>query len=353
MKWWLKFALAVLIYYSGGLSLFRRWRAHRHGPQLRILAYHSVADSPRYLNMSVPCASFARQMRHLSQHYHAVTMREIEALLERGEPPTRDLVVVTLDDGYRDNYSQALPLAVAYGIPLTMFVATYYVDSDTPTLIYALMLAFDATVTARVDLTDLGLRAFDFHTHREREQAISDIDGKAKSLPFANRQGFVNEVVRRLDLDPTDPLFRDRMVTWDQVREMRRAGACIGAHTVTHPVLSRISLDDAVREIRDSRDRVSQELAEPVTSFAYPYGGRHDINEDVLRIVSRLGFRSAVTLYPDTPEPNKRWTLGRMLVSDEMSSTPWGSFSDAVFACEVSGLFETLARRPARSSEGS
>src|SRR5437762_508457 len=92
VKRWIKFALAVLVYYSGGLMLFRRWRASNAGHQLRILAYHGIADTPRYLSMCVPVQHFARQMRFIGSHYRAITMQAVEGLLDSGRPPEEDLV---------------------------------------------------------------------------------------------------------------------------------------------------------------------------------------------------------------------------------------------------------------------
>lgn len=341
---WIKFAAAVLVYYSGGLALFRRWRASKSGHQLRILAYHGIADEPRYLSMCVPVRQFARQMRFIASQYRAVTMEAIERVLDSGRPPREDLVVITLDDGYRDNYTHAFRIAGEHGIPITVYLATGYVDSGKPTFIHALMLAVDAGRTDTLDLSDAGVGVFDLTSHQAREHALRQIDAHAKTLAFDGQQALLERIVQRLGADAT-AIFSDRMLTWDQIREMRTLGACFGGHTVSHPVLSRLDAAAAEREIRDCRERIAAELGDAATTFAYPYGGRDAISDSVVALVGALGYRSAVTLYPDRPSAAARHALGRMMVSEEMSSNPWGGHSDAVFACEVAGFFESVLGR--------
>ena len=70
------------------------------------------------------------------------------------------------------------------------------------------------------------------------------------------------------------------MLDWNQVREMHRAGIEFGSHTVTHTILTRIPRWGMVKELRDSRQELSDQLGTPVSSFAYPNGGNADFNEE-------------------------------------------------------------------------
>ena len=65
------------------------------------------------------------------------------------------------------------------------------------------------------------------------------------------------------------------MLSWGEIRIMNDAGIDFGAHTMTHPDLTRISPEDVAREIVTSRDIIEHALGAPVTTFAYPYG-RYD-----------------------------------------------------------------------------
>jgi peptidoglycan/xylan/chitin deacetylase (PgdA/CDA1 family) len=62
------------------------------------------------------------------------------------------------------------------------------------------------------------------------------------------------------------------MLSWGEIREMRRSGIEFGAHTLTHPDLTRLSVKLAESEICDSKAIIEDALSTPSASFAYPYG---------------------------------------------------------------------------------
>jgi peptidoglycan/xylan/chitin deacetylase (PgdA/CDA1 family) len=96
-----------------------------------------------------------------------------------------------------------------------------------------------------------------------------------------------------------------------QIRDWLAAGHWIGAHTCTHPRLSRIPRDRAKEEIVSSRKKLEDGFGTAIEHFAYPYG---DYDEAVLELVREAGFKTAVTMdrgvNPRSMGPFrlKRWT---------------------------------------------
>ena len=77
-------------------------------------------------------------------------------------------------------------------------------------------------------------------------------------------------------------------------------GISFGAHTITHPNLTMISLSEARQEIIESRKRIEDQMGKPVISFSYPYGKLDHFNRDIVRIVREIGFQYACTAMPGT-----------------------------------------------------
>ena len=90
---------------------------------------------------------------------------------------------------------------------------------------------------------------------------------------------------------------------WDQVRELRKMGFEIGAHTNRHVDLATLDSESVRAELVECREMLMRELAEPVTLFAYPFGGREHISEDSRRIVQEVGFECCLAAYGGTNPP--------------------------------------------------
>jgi peptidoglycan/xylan/chitin deacetylase (PgdA/CDA1 family) len=82
------------------------------------------------------------------------------------------------------------------------------------------------------------------------------------------------------------------------VRAMAAEGVAFGAHTEEHPILTRVPADRARREVLGSKHRIEDELGRPATAFAYPNGGRADLDESTVRLLVETGFRLGFTLRP-------------------------------------------------------
>jgi peptidoglycan/xylan/chitin deacetylase (PgdA/CDA1 family) len=81
------------------------------------------------------------------------------------------------------------------------------------------------------------------------------------------------------------------------LREMRAAGMAVGGHTVTHPVLARLTAERQREEIQGCADRLQQELGEPMSWFAYPVGSPDTFTATTQAILAELGVRLAFSFY--------------------------------------------------------
>jgi hypothetical protein len=156
---------------------------------------------------------------------------------------------------------------------------------------------------------------------------------RLKYLPAELRNDTLN-ALGEIDPLPEPPA---RPLAWDQVREMNAAGIEMGAHTVTHPILSTISREAQESEISDSRRRIEQETGAAPTSFAMPNGSARDFGKVTLEILVDHGFRAACTMVRGPNRPGcELLTLRRI-----------GVGSDPLFVlhARLAGLFDEGVRR--------
>jgi peptidoglycan/xylan/chitin deacetylase (PgdA/CDA1 family)/CelD/BcsL family acetyltransferase involved in cellulose biosynthesis len=312
---WIRRAAAKCYFHSGLPSVVRPFReryridsagggrwSRRTGPSARILYFHRVNDDNDPFFPAMSTSLFEREMRYLAKHYKVVTLPELRRHLDSGS--TETALAITFDDGYQDNYHNALPLLRRYGLPATIFLTTGSIDTREPLWFESLALALKNTRLDHLDLElDIPTR-FWLRTAAERLDANGRLGQFFRFLPDEERRGRLDEVVALLAPEDADGR-RDKMLTWDQVRGMKKQGIDFGGHTVTHPFLSKTTPERALWEVSECKRRIEAELDSPVDYFAYPNGREEDFagwSADVLR---RAGYQAALTTvwgvnYPST-----------------------------------------------------
>jgi peptidoglycan/xylan/chitin deacetylase (PgdA/CDA1 family) len=145
-------------------------------------------------------------------------------------------------------------------------------------------------------------------------------DNYEEAFPVLQRVGFTATVFVTAAYIGTDRLptltrtdFVPRPLGWDEVKEMHRHGIEVGSHTLTHPMLSRVSPDLARREIVESKRVIEEMLGAPVGFFCYPGG---DFDGNVTRFVRDAGYLGACTTLPGVNDLTADlFTLRRTYVS--------------------------------------
>ncbi len=297
--------LRPLLFYGGLPFVKIYWRRISGKCRIFILMYHRVDYEARpFFETVVPPDVFERQVRFLSRHYEIVDLKDLK-MMERGGDG-KDLVILTFDDGYRDNYTYAFPVLKKYGVPATVFLATDYIG--TGRLLWYDRLSWilynGAKVPGRKDIVRGGLpdvigeRIALFHRSKPQFDAatiLRDLAADLKPLAARTREDILDAMGDMCKV-MTWPGDGDRpMLSWDEVKEMSREGISFGSHTMSHPVLSSISYSEARREITQSKRIIEDRIQKPVTTFAYPHGKSEDFTEDISAVLLKEGFEYACT----------------------------------------------------------
>ncbi len=261
------------------------------GARLSILIFHRVFPAADAI---FPAEMHARRFSEvcgwLKSWFNVLPLDAAVAHLKAGTLPAR-AACITFDDGYADNHDVALPILQKHGLPATFFIATGFLDGGrmwNDTVIESVRL----TKFKTIDLGELG--PFAVNTPAEKAAAISAIIGKIKYLPVAERLATAQSIADAAQVTPPD----DLMMTSAKVKAMRQAGMQIGAHTVSHPILARLTDDQAKAEIKASKDFLEDVLGDRVGLFAYPNGKPgEDYSPQTVAVVRGLGFDGAVSTH--------------------------------------------------------
>ena len=96
--------------------------------KLPILCYHSVNDKKNTESKPLSLKDFEDHLAYLSHKYQVVPLRELVYILLSDKPAPNNIVAITFDDGYRDNYELALPLLEKYKCHATFFLVSGFID---------------------------------------------------------------------------------------------------------------------------------------------------------------------------------------------------------------------------------
>jgi peptidoglycan/xylan/chitin deacetylase (PgdA/CDA1 family) len=339
---------ASLLHLSAADATLGRMARARQGPV--VFGYHRVVENAdAYSGWASPPMFTGRPMfeQHLDwieRSYHIVSLDELAARLEVGEP-VDDVAAITFDDGYRDVYDHAFPVLCRRGLPAALFVVADAVGTDQVLFHdwFHLLSCALRTCAAPGPTLDRGLAAAGLPGHRlvrgGRQPAVT-LRGLFAGLPQADVARLIVSLRQELEIKPA-LLSRFRICDWDMLREMSGAGITVGSHTLSHALLTNESPDSVWDEVAGSRRLIERHLGHPVRYFAYPDGR---FNADTVETVAAAGYRLAFTTcrHRDSAHPNL--TLTRRLLWENACVEERGQFSPAVMSCQVNGVFDLWKR---------
>ncbi len=271
-----------------------------------ILCLHSVIDpktapwQPLRIHFSVD--RLRRQLAVISRHYRWLSIDEALEILAGNKPMVPNGVVLTFDDGYRNNMEVALPVLKEYGIKPVFYVATGMLDSRAPywfeRLDYAIQNLKQPTQVR------IGTRSLTFNPgDRESLRATyAELRRLAKKHFDDDREfyAFVDGVSGRLeraagkalaDIQDSDPC--SATLSKEDLGLLSSSGsATIGSHTVDHVRLDVVDEQTRMQQLDRSRRYIEATTGEPCLHFCYPNG---NWNPQIARAVAQAGYRSAVT----------------------------------------------------------
>ena len=303
-------AASVVAVRSGLCALGRAWFP-KNGAVI-FYGHRVTGDDEGYLDGLRP-EWLDEQLAYLTRHYEVISLARLLRCYEERQPVPARSVVLTFDDGFRDNLLRGLPVLQRHGVTATVFVVTGCAASGELPWPQRLGCLFQQTDRAglTVRLGDDGASPVELAlgTPAERRRAYLRVKEFLTRQPRGVRDSWLARLSRELGVEAP----RDRMLSWDDLRALQAAGWEIGAHTVSHPWLARIPPAEARQEMERSRADLRTHLGVERPSFCFPAGSH---TPALMAAAKNLGFRSAFQPNPpqrvNTLENSHPFALGRM-----------------------------------------
>jgi peptidoglycan/xylan/chitin deacetylase (PgdA/CDA1 family) len=256
--------------------------------------YHrfGIGDSARKLGAD--CLD--KQLRLLCRHFNVVRLRDLVSRLKSGVAIDPLSVVLTVDDAYADFGKYAYPVFRKHGVPVTLYVVSEFAGGRWwlwwDAIRYLLNETADGDYRLIMPNGAVNILLNDSATRNSAWLLLASI---GVTLSAAERKKFIDELQRvfEVSLLPAPP-SEFAALSWNELRKLDPDVVEIGAHTRTHPILSRCDSARIVEEVTGSKRMIEEQLGRPVSAFCYPNGERPDVDERCITAVREAGFDSAV-----------------------------------------------------------
>lgn len=285
--------------YCGAQRMFRFWS---RGPT--VLFYHGVEENIVDHTIQAPQLSlqaFERQVVFLRCHREVVSMDYLyECITQRRGLDSRQ-VVLTFDDGYKNNLRVVAPLLNAWKLPFTIFVSTRHISEGHRFPIYYLRAAILFTQNESMRMRSIN-QTFNLTTRAQRSAALATISAASKRAPQHVVEQIIAECKEQLSptmwADLNAAFCSEEPMSWQDVRRVSEMGATIGSHCHDHYILhSHQDREEVCRQIKQSKLAIEENVA-ACRYMAYPNGTAADISRVAYSAVQSNEFGMAFTSIP-------------------------------------------------------
>ncbi len=347
----MKDVAAGVVHHTGIRKAMSAWRRHSSGGRrINIVSYHRVvADFTGELQRSIPGLLISQETfhRHLEEAhaagYEFVSLGDALEVMAGRRRATKDLFVVTFDDGYRDVLRYAVPVLKQMGVPAITYLPVGLVGTsrrfDHDRLYHLVNLCrirrfkpfYGTMLPEAAALLEPILSG--------RLSPSSALDDFIAVHPSAVLGRVIDALEEQLGKGSEVTPEQGDVMSWEDVRGMARDGFDFGAHTVGHSVLTLEPAEVVDLEVRTSKETIEREIGRPVRDFAYCNGW---YSEEVISSLVKHGFRSAVTT-EDLPNSinGDPFSLKRKVLWENFSQGIAG-YSSALTACHLDDVFGVL-----------
>jgi len=236
---------------------------------------------------------------------HSIAPDRLSAYLEsRREFHTRlpggegggNWLLLTFDDGYRNVLTEAVPLLERFGVQAIVFITTGFISGDAYPYELELAAVVEHHDVLHVESTS---RTFESEKRSAKAELYRRLRQPLKAESHQTREACLNQLSELNSYDRSR-FQNEPFLSWEEIVDLdRHPLVTIGAHTHSHPVLTRRAPWTAYHEMRRSKRKIEEVLGHQVYHFSYPYGR----NNFVVRLLARMvGFRWAFTTEAKCPE---------------------------------------------------
>jgi peptidoglycan/xylan/chitin deacetylase (PgdA/CDA1 family) len=266
-----------------------------------VLFYHGVVEhkhDPLMQYLHMPLKRFEREMTYLAKEWEVISLDDLARGLADGKGLHRRQIVITFDDGFRNNATLAAPVLDALGLPYAIFVSTRIIEEGLRAPSYYMRAVLFLSGLKKVEVPTLGI-VLSLEGKDAVESARQTLRKALERLPQERVRGIIRDLQKSLPTDQwaeiNDSLSSEAMMTWEEVKALAQGNTTIGAHCHDHAILHAAQSEAEVDfQLAHSKKQIQERLGS-CRYFAYPRGGPSGVSPLALKKVAEHDFKLSFT----------------------------------------------------------
>jgi peptidoglycan/xylan/chitin deacetylase (PgdA/CDA1 family) len=289
-------------------------------PAARVFMFHGVGGP------DCPADIFELQMKYVKENFSVISLQEALTISNDTARNFRSEIVLTFDDGLRNNYTIAYPILLRYELPATFFVCPGLIESRTWQWAHEMeqRLLVCKPGSLQKIFAQLGIGEEEMKGKGGSDVAENIVE-HMKTMEKdrrINTEHFIRSLTHDFEMDQRQHDLYDTM-SWDELRSLDPGLITIGSHTVHHQLLTKVPQDEMRYQIHESKEWLQRRLNRPVELFCYPNG---DYDASVADVVAQ-NYKAAVTTRSGCfNKGDDIYQINRIPAADKLPLFAWRMF---------------------------
>ena len=286
---------------------------------IRNFLFHRVSDEEDALWPPMKPALFSRIISFLTQHYQVVPLEHFLDEPDSFKKANKSIATVLFDDGYKDNIEYAASILQKYKCPASFYIVTDCIDRNIPTWTYIIDNVLQQTkqdiLKLPYDFVPEKFRSVQLNNQTQPNVAVKFLKPWMKSLNNTERLLVTESILQQSGDVKT---LNNKMMNWEDIRQLSKEGFIIGSHSHTHPLLASLEDESAITgELKISAQKILEQTGYAPQTISYPIGS---FDERVTRLSKEQGYKYGLAVKQQFFQyPTDLMTIPRV----ELYQQPW------------------------------
>ncbi|MBZ9652272.1 polysaccharide deacetylase family protein [Psychroflexus montanilacus] len=262
----------------------------------KVISHHEDRQRIEMMKANEIDVDFLEKMLlYLKKKYDIISIDEMTQVLKLKKKLKKKFIVITFDDGYKDNITLAYPIFKKLQIPLTIYITNCFPNKTANLWWY--MLEDILLEKSKIRLTYKNKHhQFICENQNQKNKSFEKIRGIIINANAQEQKLILDQLQDNYNKDLTSYINKEAL-SWEEIEKISKDPlVTIGCHTKNHLSLNTLSKKEQIKEILDSKIEIDKRTNKDTNHFAYPFGTSNEINKnEVENLKSTLSFTSGTT----------------------------------------------------------